>query len=167
MKKALGILEKLTGAGFMTQLFEFGSALFDIQNEFLATLKKTSQLLQSPQVGFMVVSSPTPETIPELDHFLGSIREHGFHFDGVALNRSLSYLNVDEDPSLQAHSDGKELLKALRSRELEAIRELRHFTKKHSFSSDVFLAQLPELARDVHSIEDLFHVAMAFDSGQL
>ncbi|MEO7163018.1 MAG: ArsA family ATPase, partial [Bdellovibrionia bacterium] len=40
VKKALGILERLTGAGFMTNLFDFASSLFEVQVNFTASLKK-------------------------------------------------------------------------------------------------------------------------------
>ena len=34
MKKALGILERLTGAGFMTNLVDFAAGLFELQKGF-------------------------------------------------------------------------------------------------------------------------------------
>ena len=46
MRKALGILERLTGAGFMTNLFDFASALFEVQVGFTANLKKITSRIR-------------------------------------------------------------------------------------------------------------------------
>lgn len=153
MKKALGILEKLTGAGFMTSLFDFAAALFEVQARFTANLRQITRLLESEEVGFLMVSTPAPDLAPEARHFIDSLKAHGFHFDGVALNRTLGYLD-QADPAV---SDPMRLVAGLQSRERAVLAELKR--------ADIPVrATLPELARDVHSVEDLFHVAMAFGS---
>ncbi len=151
MRKALGILEKLTGAGFMTHLFDFASALFEVRVNFTANLKKMTDLMASPQVGFLMVTTPTPDTVPEAQHFIEQVVSHGFHFDGIALNRTLGYLKIHERPS---HEGAIEIIKCLQNREAQVLKQLGK-------QSIPVLAKLPELARDVHSVEDLFHVAMA------
>jgi len=45
MKKALGILEKLTGAGFMTNLVDFAAGLFELQKGFTEHLDRIIALL--------------------------------------------------------------------------------------------------------------------------
>ena len=94
MKKALSILERLTGAGFMTSLVDFAAGLFELQKGFLEHLNRVIALLESPDVGFLMVTTPTPDTTAEVRHFLETLREHHFHFDGVALNRTLSDLKT-------------------------------------------------------------------------
>jgi len=155
MKKALGILERLTGAGFMTNLLDFATGLFELQTGFTQNLKRIVTLLESDQVGFVMVTTATPDTAPEVGHFLETLKEHRLHFDGVALNRTLSYLGVNSDASTN-HEPALEVLAALRSREAKVLHEL----KKNSVP---LCATLPELARDVHSVEDLLYVALAFD----
>ena len=162
MKKAMGILEKLTGSGFVSHLFDFGGALFEIQASFLNSLERINNLLQSNDVGFLVVTAPTPETVPELEHFIQSVKDHQFHFDGIAVNRTLTGLSFAESDREKA-PEAFELLDALQKRELTALRALKKFTQ----DSNLFCAKLPELARDVHSVEDLFHVAMAFDRAHI
>jgi len=166
MRKALGILEKLTGAGFMTHLFDFTAALFEVQGNFTANLRKIMSLLGSKEVGFLMVTTPTPETAPEILHFIETVQEHGFQFDGVALNRTIGYLEptnsladtkADTSPST---SRGVEIICALQERERKVIAELIQNRGK----SIPICGMLPELARDVHSVEDLFHVAMAFQA---
>lgn len=169
MRKALGILEKLTGAGFMTSLFDFAAALFEVRARFTANLNAITHLLESQDVGFLMVTAPTPQTAPEVTHFIQSVREHGFHFDGVAVNRTLGYLSFEAlgDASQSGLSPETEkafsLLRSLQERERTALDPL-FSTGRFGEMEIPLCGKLPELARDVHSVEDLFHVAMAFNS---
>src|SRR5262249_42286747 len=52
MKKALGLLERLTGQGFMTHMVEFFASLLEMQGSFSANLRDVMRLLESDQVGF-------------------------------------------------------------------------------------------------------------------
>ena len=123
MRKAFSILERLTGAGFMNQLFDFGEALFEVQDGFLKKLQNINRLLQSEEVGFLLVAAPTPESAPELGHFLEQIDERGFHFDGVLLNRSLTHLKSGTSP--EAPGTPEALISAIIAREELAYRRLR------------------------------------------
>lgn len=164
VKKALGVMERLTGAGFMTNLFDFASTLFEVRVKFAANLKSTIMLLESPAVGFIMVSVPAQDTAEEIKQFVKMLGENKFHFDGVALNRTLGYLEVPDTTQKAAY--GKELkeaflvLRALQDRESNGIQCL----EKALGGENAICAKLPELARDVHCVEDLFHVAMAFGS---
>ena len=163
MKKALGILEKLTGAGFMTHLLDFASALFEVRVRFTANLHRIMELLASKDVGFVMVTVPAPDTAPEALHFIKNVREHGFNFDGLALNRTLGYFETpppasagaaDKDGAL---SEAFNVIRALQAREKRVIEAITR-------DPIPLCAKLPELARDVHSVEDLFHVALALDA---
>lgn len=166
MKKAMQLLEKLTGSGFMANLFDFASALFEVRLEFTANLKRITALLQSEEVGFLLVSAPAPQRVSEMaseiEHFVNSVRDHEFHFEGVVLNRSFADLEASaplaEQITAEANPQMKAaltLIQALQNRELGAA--------SRSSATPGLHAQLPELARDVHSVEDLLHVAMEFD----
>jgi anion-transporting ArsA/GET3 family ATPase len=162
MRKGLSLLERLTGTGFMTSLFDFASALFEIRVEFAANLKKIISLLESKDVGFLIVTHPTPDTAPEIGHFIDTLREHHFHFDGVILNRTLSYLKITDAEWAQAElRPALKVIEALQKRESTALRSILKETSSPPY------AMLPELARDVHSLEDLFHVARALDISHL
>ncbi len=153
MKKALSLLERLTGAGFMTHLFEFAAALFEVRANFTANLKRITQLLGSDQTAFLMVAAPAPDLTPEVIKFIDVLNEHRFQFEGLILNRTLSYLEAGSAPSSNYES-AYQVIRKLQEREKKMLDEL----KKENI---LLLAKLPELARDVHSIEDLFHVAMA------
>ena len=154
MRKALGVLEKLTGAGFMTSLLDFAAGLFELQKGFTENLSRIVALLESPEVGFVMVTTPTPDTAPETRHFLEKLKQYRLHFDGIALNRTFSSLSLD---SLGEREEARRLLTSLQNRERAILAELENNQTR-------LCAKLPELARDVHSVEDLLYVAMAFDA---
>lgn len=156
MRKTFSILERLTGSGFMNRLFDFGEAMFAVQENFLKKLKSIHELLQSNDVGFILVGAPVPETAPELGHFLARIHERGFHFEGILLNRSISHLKTKTPGGKE-----DELIRSLQSREEDAIQAL-----KMSLGSDaqnLFFTCMPELARDVHDLKDLSTVSEQID----
>ncbi len=159
MKKALGILERLTGAGFMTALVEFAADLFQVQARFVANLGRISALLESEDVGFLVVSSPQPQNISELAHFTHTLKDRRLHADGLILNRALGQLGPAKPESSPAElKPALEILKALQEQERRATGELSRL-------GIPLLAQVPELARDVHSLSDLGQIARILGQG--
>jgi anion-transporting ArsA/GET3 family ATPase len=163
MKKALGVLEKLTGTGFMSSLVDFAAGLLQVQATFTANLKRVMELLKSKDVGFILVTTPSPGIAPDIRHFVEQLKEHQMRFDGVSINRTLSYLNESQDSkeagrATIATTDGERLVYELIERENQVIREIRASTGNAPICS-----LLPEFARDVHTLEDLIHVARALD----
>lgn len=178
MRKALGILERLTGKGFVTDLFEFATALFEVQGPFTESLRRVTQLLKSGETGFLLVTAPSPDTAPEASHLLESLRERDFNFDGVVLNRTMGYFRITDEERKRAReaeasgqTGGAEALRALeiiekvQAREMRVTEELMRTVGKGAAGQQLGI-RLPELARDVHSMEDLIHVAMALGADQ-
>jgi anion-transporting ArsA/GET3 family ATPase len=166
MKKAMGILERLTGSGFMSHLFEFSSSLFEVRASFAANFHKITELLQGADVGFLLVAAPAPDTAPEALHFIDSVAERRFHFEGVIVNRTLSHLNsLPEEGATPPLEPALDLLKGLQEREAASLRSLSDALASRSSrgAPSVFL-RLPELARDVHSLEDLAQVLASFQN---
>jgi anion-transporting ArsA/GET3 family ATPase len=170
MRKVLGLLESLTGSNFMTHLLDFAAAVFEVQGAFSENLKRIMRLLESKEVGFLMVTAPSSETVPEVRHFIRTLEQYRFRFDGVAVNRTLGYLNAklpgtlggDKSVSPEAQqklSEAVKIVEALQARE-ERVFEALVALAKTDLENQLF-ARLPELARDVHSVEDLFHVALA------
>jgi anion-transporting ArsA/GET3 family ATPase len=166
MRKALGILEKLTGSGFMTHLFDFAAALFEVRATFTASLSRITALLESQGTGFLMVASASETAAAEAVHFVESVRSHHFRFDGAILNRTLGHLKITDPERMEARADDTggttaafKLLEHLISQEERVVSEL-----KRTLSAEPL--RLPELARDVHSLEDLLHVALSINSGE-
>lgn len=155
MRGALAILEKLTGAGFMTHLFDFAAGLFEVRVKFMANLKQIMTLLRSPDVGFLMVAAPKASSADEALHFIRTLREFGFKFEGVALNRTLGHLSghPEGDP-------GSDVLRSLQAQESAVLARLDR-------EGIPRVATLPELSRDVHGMDDLVEVALCLGEGGL
>ncbi len=152
-KKVFGILENLTGAGFVHELFEFGAAIATIQDSFLKRLRSIHELLKSSEVGFCLVTTPNDSSIHEIDSFLSELRVQDFKLTALLLNRSLSHLKFNE------HSD------AFADRYVRRIqaREEGMKSRLHSRGQGLVLDSFPELNRDVTGLEDLRHVSRFFE----
>ena len=165
MKKALGILESLTGSGFVGHLFDFASSLMEIQNTFTAKVKRVSVLLHSSDVALIMVTGPSPETLPEFEHFTSTVRKANLVFDGLVVNRTLGSFAVQDSELATASGELKralETLRALQEREQAVTAKLANLVQS---DGKAFYAEVPELTRDVHSLEDLFHVSRKLGEG--
>jgi hypothetical protein len=106
-----------------------------------------------------MVTAPSPDVVSEAQHFIETLREHRLRFDGVIFNRTLGYLrdqpaDAGEMPPSRELDEALAVLDSIQAREQRVIERIK--------KQDIGLcARVPELARDIHSIEDLFHVAMA------
>ena len=161
IKKALGVLEKLTGEGFIGNLLEFAAGILELQTTFTAKVKRVSDLISSDQVGFIMVTGPTPETLPEFEHFLETLQKRKLEFEGLIVNRTLGSIPVQTEDLQSAPTDLKralETLQSLQEREKRVTAQL-----KYRALDKGFFIQIPELSRDVHQMEDLFHVSLSLD----
>lgn len=143
LKKVLELLERLTGSGFMTHLLDFARAMIEVQTGFSANLARISELLASSKTGFVLVTAPSSRVSQDVRQFVASVRDHGFAFDGVILNRTHGHLKRDvPNPVIERlQDDEKALILALKTEKLSV------------------LATLPQLSRDLHSVRDLTYVA--------
>jgi len=172
MRKALGLLEKLTGAAFMSHLFEFASALFEVRVQFSANLSKITDLLSERTTSFLLVAAPSRDTAPDAVHFVQTVQEHQFHFEGMIVNRRLSHLGpvqsqMISDAPLPHQKEALDVLAGLQAREEAAMadlgKRLESFASNQQHSRPLCLS-LPELARDVHSLSDLVEISRAFET---
>lgn len=153
IKKALGVLETLTGAGFMTDLIDFAQALFEVRARFVINLTRIEKLLASSQVGFLLVTALAPDTLDEAKAFLKQLEAKKYHWDGVLLNRCLSSIPWKFSPkSREDRLPEERLIEELQKRERNTESKLRE-------SGLPILARVPELRRDIHQIGDLHYVA--------
>ena len=153
LSKALGLLEKLTGEGFMADLVELARGIVEIQPRIAERLRAVHTLFQSEELGFLMVAGPTPETQGELRHLIEVLGTRKYAFDGLILNRTLSYFPAPPE------GERWDLLRALQMRERTVLKSLEPLV-----GGDRIFVRLPELVRDIHSIGDLVHVARAWSA---
>lgn len=161
MKKALFVMEKLTGSEFISDLFSLGSDLFEFQVGFMENLEKMNRMFSASDVGFVIVASPTSETTGQIENFTRHLREKKFNFDGVVLNRSMGYFNI-EDRDRKTADNRPALLSALKL--IESMQKREKLVINRIVDNVPELIRVPEMSRDIHSVEDLIHVAVALGS---
>ena len=139
------LLEKLTGASFVREMVQLAQSMLELQTQFALNLRGIEALLTSKELGFLIVTSPQEQAAQTAESFRQFLAQRHFQYDGWILNRSLEHLTPDPVPP-QIH----EILSQAQRFEAELKSHLNHHP---------WIASVPELARDVHSIEDLIYVS--------
>ncbi len=82
--KAVG---KITGGAFLDQLAGFIAAINDLFGGFTERAKRVSESLRGPDVAFVLVSSPEPMAIEEINFFADRLRSFAMPRDVFVVNR--------------------------------------------------------------------------------
>jgi anion-transporting ArsA/GET3 family ATPase len=173
-------LGKITGGGFLASMAEFITELNDLFGGFKQRAQMVESSLRSPEVSFVLVTSPAPMSLEEVIFFSerlakanmprGAFVVNRFRLPPASADRSPSVdeaaraiaargLHLEEDAPgrvVQAHSDAVRLA-ARDAAQVEGLRERA--------SKGVPIVRVPELASDVHELKDLGAIAETLMSG--
>lgn len=106
-------LSKFTGTGFLEQIAEFVSGLNDLFGGFRTRAAEISGALRSPEVGFIVVTSPAPLAIREASFFADRLKESGMRRDGVVVNGVHQLLPEPSVPDDQLEAEFAKVLPSM------------------------------------------------------
>jgi anion-transporting ArsA/GET3 family ATPase len=173
---------KITGGGFLEAMAEFIAELNDLFGGFKHRAAQVQKALRTPEVAFILVTSPSPMSINEVVYFSERLREHDMPRGAFVVNRfhvppkidaaipqadvasalAASGLHLEDDPVpriTKAHDDARALaqLDARHVRALAAGPEASH--------GGIPLVRVPELATDVHDVKLLAKVAEMLVAG--
>jgi anion-transporting ArsA/GET3 family ATPase len=101
---------RLTGKGFLEHLAEFVVELNELFGGFRERAALVAKAFRSPDLAYVLVTSPAPAAVDEVSYFAARLREQGMHPDAVVVNR------VQPSP---AFVDSTEVLREARERGLE------------------------------------------------
>jgi anion-transporting ArsA/GET3 family ATPase len=173
-------LGKITGGGFLEAMAEFITELNDLFGGFKTRAAKVEATLRSPEVSFVLVTSPAPMSIQEVLFFSDRLAEANMPRGAFVVNRfrtpppgaitppsiadateAIARRGVkleDDAPErlVRAHADAVKLagLDALHVRLLN-----------ERANGQVPIVRVPELASDVHDLPMLGQVAETLMSG--
>ncbi len=173
-------LGRITGGGFLEAMAEFITELNDLFGGFRERAKIVEEALRSPEVSFVLATSPAPMSIQEVVFFADRLEASRMPRGAFVVNRfrlpppgadappteqevagavAARGLVLDEDaPSrlVHAHAD------AVRLAALDAmhVRALGDRAK-----GEVPIVRIPELPSDVHDIESLGRLSVMLMSG--
>ncbi|MEO7097498.1 MAG: ArsA-related P-loop ATPase, partial [Polyangiales bacterium] len=83
----LKAVSRITGAAFLDQMAGFISAINDLFGGFTERAKRVSEALRGPDVAFVLVTSPEPMAIAEINFFADRLRSFAMPRDVFVVNR--------------------------------------------------------------------------------
>jgi anion-transporting ArsA/GET3 family ATPase len=167
-------IARVTGAGFLEAMAEFLSELNDLFGGFKERARAVEAALRSPEVAFVLVTTPAPMSIQEVLFFGDRLAEASMPRGAFVVNRfRLPPAFADEPPSaadaagaiaarrlpldddgperlVQAHAEAARLA-SLDAHNVERLRE--------RWGSGAPIVRVPELATDVRDLRSLASVA--------
>lgn len=163
LRAALEILERLTGKGFIAELLEFTSGLFELRTQFVANLRTVMALLKQDDVSFLMVTTPERLLKDDTQGFVNRLKRDGHPFWGFVINRTLAPtlgLSPGEvpDPVKLAESvSDPEAREILVANFKELLPRLQHEKRAVDFLARLGgeHAYIAEQRADVHSVKAL------------
>ncbi len=168
-------ISKLTGGDFLEQMAQFVTELNDLFGGFKERAQQVAAALRSPDVAFVLVTSPSPMAIQEVLFFSNRLEEQGMPRDAFVVNRlhtATPAAAADEatvaravaDLAVQIDDDAPaRLLRAVADEGRQARLDAAHLHRldealRHA-SPAPLQVRVPALPYDVHDLRTLAQVA--------
>ncbi|MGE4232788.1 MAG: ArsA family ATPase [Bacteriovoracia bacterium] len=157
LKKVIEVLERVTGKGFIAELIEFITVLFELRTQFVENLKKISELLKKPEVSFYLVTSAERMNKADTHDFLRLLREGGYPFEGFILNKvvGMSIFKNELNSAVEALGSNEKDAKTFF---LPLIRSLEHeelVLNDLNSQTTCEVIRIAERPKDIHTIQAL------------
>lgn len=162
-KAALGVLEKLTGAGVLHDFVLLAPYIYKVKNSFVARQKEIQNLIRSKQAGALFVSSPTDLARGEAEPFLEDAEKQGIDILAFIVNRSLRRLAKIPANKLKSTAMPAEYRKNYENLRFLVEEEEKNTTLLEKISGTKRLVfSIPEWKEDIHDIHGLYALAQQF-----
>lgn len=164
-------LGRLTGTGFLEHLAEFVAELNELFGGFRERAATVAQAFRSPDLAYVLVTSPAPAAIDEVSFFSERLGKQGMRADAVIVNRLQPRPEWSEVESVQqaAREHGLSLSLDSTQRVLEAAAQDRvraEFEHEQlAVLSELLgpkpplIVHVPVLDADVHDVRSLSRVS--------
>ncbi|MCL2542132.1 MAG: AAA family ATPase [Nocardioidaceae bacterium] len=160
-----GALNKILGAGFLSDLQTFVAALDTVFGGFRQRAQKTYSLLQADGTAFLVVAAPEADALREAAYFVERLSEDRMPLAGLIVNRSTpgapGHLSAEEATAGadRLTGEGEAMTAALLRLHADRVRiTQRERTLRETFRRahpQVPTVVVPALAGDVHDLDGL------------
>ncbi len=162
----------ITGAQFLGQLAAFIATMNDLFGGFTARAKKVADVLRGPEVAFVLVTSPEPMAIDEINFFADRLAASGMRRDVFVVNRvHVAPEGPCDAPTIVAavtdaalpNELGPAFERARHEAEALARRDEQHLARLHLATGGVRspMVRVPAFDHDVHDVGALAEVAHA------
>ncbi|MBW2189529.1 MAG: ArsA family ATPase [Deltaproteobacteria bacterium] len=165
---------KITGLAFLEQVAEFVGGINDLFGGFKERAEQVSDALRSPEVAFVLVTSPDPLAIGEARFFSDKLQDAGMNREGIIVNQVHSLI---DEPAMSTEEQvialGNVLPDSIDAAELqprlsEALRAERAWALADrvqverlggEIDDDTPIVEVPAFDQDVHDLGALARVA--------
>jgi anion-transporting ArsA/GET3 family ATPase len=166
-------LGRITGAGFLAAMAELITELNDLFGGFRERAKVVEAALRSPDVSFVLVTSPAPMSLEEVVFFSERLAQASMPRGAFVVNRyrqapavpsGVTAAPTERDASQAIAARGLRLGEGASARVVQAYADAvrlaaldeRHVHDLRSRAArDVPIVRVPELATDVHDLKNL------------
>jgi anion-transporting ArsA/GET3 family ATPase len=184
-RRALALIERISGIGFLSDVSEFLMAFEHMSEGFRARAKEVRSLLLGPQAAFVLVASPESESVKAAQRFLARLEASSVSVAGIVANRVRAWPDGGPVPSRETFAaDATPLARALAQHEradfpadraaraaIDAAARYAALVRRdaialgalreHAGRRGGFFRVVPELPGDVHDLSGLLQVAAA------
>jgi len=184
-RRALHLIERVTGLGFLEDVSEFLLAFEHMSEGFRARAREVRALLLGPEASFVLVAGPESESVQQAQQFLSRLEASEVRLAGLVVNRVRTWPDgAPPGPEAFDAADVDRLAHALAEREGPAFpaqeaaqaaaaaaaryaalvrRDAQSITalREHASRRGGFLRVVPEFRGDVHDLTGLERVAAA------
>lgn len=166
---------KLTGGGFLEQMAELIADLNDLFGGFRERARRVSASFRSPEVAYVLVTSPAPLAIDEIAYFAERLSEYGMRSDAFVVNRvhaAPAFRPTAPQIAEAVHRHGVALGEGAASRIERAVddeialadRDGKHLARLEAIRARLSIAGSPlvrvtALPSDVHDVRTLGGIA--------
>ncbi|MEM7138833.1 MAG: ArsA-related P-loop ATPase [Myxococcota bacterium] len=165
---------RITGLEFLEQVAEFVSGINDLFGGFKERAEQVSNALRSPEVAFVLVTSPDPLAIGEARYFSDKLEAAGMHREAVVVNQVHRLLEEPKGSQAEQVAQLREALpetldvEGLHPRLSKALADERRRANADraqvdrlsaQIGQDTSVVEVPAFDEDVHDITALARVA--------
>jgi anion-transporting ArsA/GET3 family ATPase len=173
-KVVLAGMSKFTGSGFLEQVAGFVSEFNDLFGGFRKRADEVAGTLRSPDLAFVVVTSPAPLAIDEALFFAERLEHAGMKRDAFVINQvhplvaepsaSAAQLEAEVRAQLGPGADAAQLVermrRALDDARLRAVADRIETDRLERRAGDgALVVEVPVLDEDVHDLRSLHRIA--------
>ncbi len=171
-QQVIGVLEKLTGSDFMSELSDFFMNVQDWQAELERHIFEIHQLLSSAKTSFVLVTNFSDDKVKEAQQYAREIQKGGFHLRAILFNRALVFKNNEINEYSENNGEFQGLLPENKNIKEEKLynnfmsmigQQERQIDKIKNelltLRSETQLLKIPEQGENIYNLEGVIQLA--------
>ncbi len=161
-KTALGLLEKITGAGVLHDFTVLAPYFLKVKNAFVERQSEMLKVITGTEAGAFFITSPSDLNRGEAMPFVKEANRHGVQVLALVVNRSLQHLAKEPLPKTPGQAP-RFLWDNYRNIRYLLEEEEKNFTALNKLAGGSAVCfPVPEMREDIHDLKGLHQVSQYF-----